>query len=138
MHVAGRAPRKYKEYLQAEYSKLSIEWEGFVAPAELFSKINVLIVPSLWHDPAPRVVLEAMSYGIPVIGSARGGIPELIGDAGWVFDPDIPGELEARMEYVLQNPDVVEEYSQRALERVSKFDIETSVRKYIEIYQSLL
>ena len=138
LYIGGKIGSRYALQLAAMYSNSGIEWLGYIQPYNFFQKINILIVPSRWHEPAGRVVVEAMSYGVPVIGSARGGIPELIGDAGWVFDPDIPGDLEARMEYVLQNPDVVEEYSQRALERVSKFDIETSVKKYIEIYQSLL
>jgi glycosyltransferase involved in cell wall biosynthesis len=36
----------------------------------------VLLVPSLWEDPFPRVVNEAMLRGIPVLASDRGGIPE--------------------------------------------------------------
>lgn len=42
----------------------------------IYDMTRVLLVPSLWEDPFPRVVNEAMLRGIPVIASDRGGIPE--------------------------------------------------------------
>jgi glycosyltransferase involved in cell wall biosynthesis len=56
----------------------------------VFSSIDALIVPSLWNDTFPGVVFEAFGYGVPVIGSRRGGIPEMIvhGENGLLFDPD--------------------------------------------------
>lgn len=42
----------------------------------IYDRTRVLLVPSLWEDPFPRVVNEAMLRGIPVIASDRGGIPE--------------------------------------------------------------
>jgi glycosyltransferase involved in cell wall biosynthesis len=72
----------------------NIRWLGYVKPAELLENIDVLVVPSLWHDTAPLVVLEAASHAVPVLGSNRGGIPELIQPAtGWTFDPDDPSGL---------------------------------------------
>lgn len=44
----------------------------------LYERTRVLIVPSKIPDAAPRVVLEAGQQGIPVVGSATGGIPELV------------------------------------------------------------
>lgn len=42
----------------------------------IYDMTRVLLVPSLWEDPFPRVVNEAMLRGIPVMASDRGGIPE--------------------------------------------------------------
>ena len=72
----------------------SIQWLGFVNPGDFFRDIDALVVPSLWHDTAPLVILEAFNHGVPVLGSSRGGIPELIGtDTGWLFDPGKPDAL---------------------------------------------
>jgi surfactin synthase thioesterase subunit/glycosyltransferase involved in cell wall biosynthesis len=44
--------------------------------AKLFARTRVLLVPSLWAEARSRMVVEAMLYGVPVIGSNVGGIPE--------------------------------------------------------------
>lgn len=47
---------------------------------EFFSSLDILAVPSLWLETGPLVVLEAKSFGLPVIGSNSGGIAELVND----------------------------------------------------------
>jgi glycosyltransferase involved in cell wall biosynthesis len=51
----------------------------------------VLLVPSTWHDVLPTVILEALAAGRPVLGTDLGGIPYLIGDAGWT----VPATVDA-------------------------------------------
>jgi glycosyltransferase involved in cell wall biosynthesis len=57
--------------------------------AERMAEWDALIVPSLWMETGPQVVTEALLAGTPVIGSARGGLAELIeeGRSGWLFPP---------------------------------------------------
>ncbi|WP_425148375.1 glycosyltransferase family 4 protein [Deinococcus sp.] len=51
---------------------------GFVEASEFYKNVDLIIVPSLWNDPYPTVILEAFARGIPVIGRDRGGIAEII------------------------------------------------------------
>lgn len=55
--------------------------------AEVFSKTKVLLQPSLWHESGARAAIEAMSLGIPILATDRGGIPEVVGDAGILITP---------------------------------------------------
>jgi glycosyltransferase involved in cell wall biosynthesis len=47
----------------------------------------VVLAPSTWHDVLPTVILEALAAGRPVLGTDLGGIPYLVGDAGWTVPP---------------------------------------------------
>jgi glycosyltransferase involved in cell wall biosynthesis len=53
-------------------------WVSGIEKESLLDEIDCLVVPSQYEDPAPLVVNEARSRGLPVIGSIAGGIPELI------------------------------------------------------------
>lgn len=68
---------------------------------------RAVIVPSIWHENFPYVILQAFAAANPVIGAKRGGIPEMInaGDHGWTYDPTDPAELANRMRAVMGLPD---------------------------------
>jgi glycosyltransferase involved in cell wall biosynthesis len=51
----------------------------------------VLLAPSTWLDVLPTVILEALAAGRPVLGTNLGGIPYLVGDAGWT----VPATVDA-------------------------------------------
>lgn len=80
--------------LADEYRKMAVElsadvtFMGHVPPRELFDKIDFLVVPSNWHEPFGRIIIEAYEYHIPVIGRSVGGIPELILDKRFLFNSD--------------------------------------------------
>jgi glycosyltransferase involved in cell wall biosynthesis len=75
-------------------------------PAEFFSSIDVLIVPSLWPDPAPYVVVEALSAGKSLICANSGGIPELarLGLKVKLYPPASVVALTEAMSTCLCNP----------------------------------
>ena len=54
----------------------------------VFARARVLLAPSLWWESAGRVVAEAMLNGIPALVTARGGLPEMLGDGGLVLHLD--------------------------------------------------
>lgn len=51
-----------------------------------YSRARVLVAPSLWWESSGRVLAEAMLNGIPALITNRGGMPEMIGNAGIAFD----------------------------------------------------
>ena len=54
-------------------------------PRKFYAATRLILMPSLM-EPAGLVAMEAMSNGIPVLASNRGGLPETIGDAAPMID----------------------------------------------------
>src|SRR5690606_641011 len=73
-----------KRSLLESISKLgNAEYSDRVPNVEtIYRKTKLLLVPSIWEEAFGRVVIEAESCGIPVIASARGGLPEAVGQGG--------------------------------------------------------
>lgn len=76
-----------------------VRWVGSLHPAQMHEFLlagDVFVLPSLWDDPFPTVMLEAAAAGLPIVAAARGGVTEFLqGCAGFEFvgDPANPAEL---------------------------------------------
>jgi glycosyltransferase involved in cell wall biosynthesis len=74
--------------LQAQLAKLpNVRFERRVTDMRaIYRQTRLLLVPSRWEEGFGMVAIEAQSCGIPVIASARGGLPESVGDGGILID----------------------------------------------------
>jgi glycosyltransferase involved in cell wall biosynthesis len=93
--IAGQGKHNYVEFLQKRWNRDNIRYLGQVQPERFFDEIDICVVPSLWNENFPGVICESLAFGVPVIGSKRGGIPEQIthGENGFLFNPNNSGEL---------------------------------------------
>lgn len=95
---------------------------GYVSPdrrRSLFEQAALLVIPS-FHEGFGLPALEAMTIGVPVIASARGALPEVLGDAGLLVEPAADA-LAGAMERVLTDPDLARVLVSRGLERARQF-----------------
>ena len=90
----------YESQLKDYASRLgvadAVEWTGFVADVNAaLCQADVLVLPSLFGEGLPMVVLEAMACGLPVVGTRVEGVPEAIGDglSGLLAEPNNPADL---------------------------------------------
>lgn len=134
--IAGTGNPAYEAALKERAAGRSdIRWFGFVAAEAFLPQLQLLVVPSLWHEAMGRVVLEAFAHGVPVMGSNRGGIPELIdADSGWIFDPDRSGELGALLQRCIDDPRHLEEMRPAARAAARRFSVEAMAAGYVEAY----
>jgi glycosyltransferase involved in cell wall biosynthesis len=57
---------------------------------KVYGKCKLLLAPSRWNEAYGRVATEAQISGMPVVASARGGLPEAVGAGSILLDPDQP------------------------------------------------
>jgi glycosyltransferase involved in cell wall biosynthesis len=137
--IAGKGNLQYIETLKKRFRNEKVKFLGFIKPEEFYPKIDILVVPSLWYEPLPTVILEAFAYKVPVIGSDIGGIPELIenGRTGFIFEPGNSWELSFQMEKFILNPSLKESMQFNLMGMEEKFEYKKFVNDYMRIYQSL-
>jgi glycosyltransferase involved in cell wall biosynthesis len=121
--IAGGGKTEYVKSLQSRFESECIRFVGRVSPRDFYRKVDFIVVPSLLNDTFPTVVLEALAFGKPVIGSRRGGIPEIIlhGRNGLLFEPDRPGELSAALECLAGDAGLREKMSEAARASAERF-----------------
>ena len=83
---------------------------------DLLAVARALVVPSLWEG-QPLVVQEALRAGVPVVGTAVGGLPRLVGDAGLVVPPGDAAALGRAVQRVLDDDDLVQAMARGARQR---------------------
>jgi glycosyltransferase involved in cell wall biosynthesis len=96
-----------------------VKWAGSVPREKLpwfYNALNVLVLPSLttasWKEQFGRVLVEAQSCGVPVLGSDSGAIPEVIGEAGLVFPENDDVAMLAALERLRVEKGLCELFSQ--------------------------
>ncbi len=112
---------------------------------ELFRN-NSILLHTKYNDPCPRLVVEAMACGLPIVYSASGGVPELVGSSAGVgvigplsWEKDYPpraDDLATAVTDVISN---IEQYSHAARTRaVERFDVKPWIRHHGELFTKLL
>ena len=99
----------YKHEMKALTQKLGleevVEWTGFTRDvyAEL-AQMDVFVLPSLFGEGLPLVVLEAMAAGVPVVATRVEGTPEAVRDGrdGLIVEPGNPEDLAAAIARVVR------------------------------------
>ena len=91
---------KYRDSLGALAEGLPVEFLGWRRDVGgVMSRLDLLVVPSIWEPGAPRVILEAYAGGVPVVAFPAGGIPEILhdGETGFLVKPSTPRALAEKI-----------------------------------------
>ncbi|MHA1617560.1 MAG: glycosyltransferase [Candidatus Njordarchaeales archaeon] len=95
---------------------------GHVKPLKYYQKAHVFILPSL-GEPFPRVVLEAMACGLPVIISNAVGAKEIIkeGKEGFIIPPRDVKAIMDRIQYFYDNPSEIKRMGRNARKKAEQY-----------------
>jgi len=111
---------------------------GYVADedlAALYSGASAFVYPSLYEG-FGLPPLEAMQCGVPVITSNTSSLPEVVGDAGILLDPNDADGLSQAMLEVCSRPALRESMSARSLARARQFSWERCTRETLAAYRT--
>ncbi len=143
----NRAPTHFHAYT-GEHTGSPLHFHGYltgVALEKMYRSADIFVLPSIVDDQGyteglGTVLLEAISFGIPVIGSNVGGIPDIIIDGktgSLVMQKDSVAIIQA-IENIVDNPELAEELTKNALNHLAQnFSWEMITNKFIQIYKSL-
>ena len=104
--IAGEGPERAALAARIADEKLPVALLGHRADiADLLAAADAFVLPSRWEARA-LVVQEALRAGVPVVATAVGGIPELVGEAAQLVPWDDAPALAAAIRGVLTDPAV--------------------------------
>src|SRR5205823_1632614 len=81
--------------------------------------------------------LEAMACGTPVVAASSSSIPEVVGEAGLLFDPFSSSSLAELLLDLFKNPGKRDELIKKGLVQVSHFSWDKMVKEIVNVYESL-
>ncbi len=89
-------------------------WVNGEQKAEIFKKAHLYIFPSSHGEGMPISVLEAMAFGLPVLTTPKGGIPDFFeeGKMGFQLETKDPEYIAQKIDYLLQRPDLMKKMSE--------------------------
>lgn len=134
-HNFQRSVDYFKQHIEPYIDNDQIKYVGPVnmeQKIELLSGAKGFLNPITWEEPGATVVLEAMALGCPVIGFARGVVPELIvhGKTGFLVDT-----VDEMVHYIPRIGEIDRRATHRHVDE--SFSARVMAEKYVKIYQSL-
>jgi len=138
--IAGRKGWMFESIFK-KVKQLGLEdrviFPGFVPEKEvsaLMRGARAFVLPSFWEGFGIPVV-EAMACGTPVVVSGRGSLPEIVGKAGVIVDPDKPKSIADGIGKALKNYDKL---SKRGLKQVQKFSWQKCAQETLAVLNNVV
>jgi glycosyltransferase involved in cell wall biosynthesis len=133
----------YTNDLRARADGLPVHFMGpfdRAGASEVYSQMDVLVVPSLWLENSPLVIHEALMAGVPVVAARIGGIPELVdeGRTGLLYDPTSSDSLAATLRRLLEHPEDLRTLTSGARTAPRIKSIAEDAREWEDTYTSMV
>lgn len=142
LHIVGHSNDGEIENLKkitAEENIKNVLFLGKKMGLDLIDSIKYakfVVIPSIWYDNMPNVLLESFCYGKPVIASNIGSLPEVIDDKknGLLFERKNVKDLTEKIDYLNGNEELIIEYGKNARRKIEElYNPENHYNKLIEL-----
>ncbi|MGE5411841.1 MAG: glycosyltransferase, partial [Clostridiales bacterium] len=111
-HIFGFVSAEYLKLLNKIDKKHIVKFHGEFRQDqlnEIAGQMDIAVVPSIWEDCAPLVLLELLAMRLPIIAAEIGGIPDFVKDGvtGFLYKHDSVDDLKKVIAYCLDNPEKI-------------------------------
>jgi len=136
--IVGDGLYEYKERLVKEINDFGItEYVRFMGKKtidelpDIYNSHHIFIFPSIWKEPFGLTILEAMSTGMAVVGTATGGNKEFMADENnyLVFAPNDHNQLARQLKRLINDNKLRNDIAKNAEETAKTFDVNMMVDK---------
>ena len=147
LSIVGAGPEQQQLEVLSQRLELTdrVSFEGCLPSTRLpafYRELDALVLPSRsqpnWTEQFGRVLIEAMSCGIPVVGSDCGEIPNVVGDAGLIFPEDNAEALQECLTRLMRDDSLWTTLVQRGRKRVlSRFTQAQIAADTVAVYREM-
>lgn len=143
LSIAGTGQELETLNKYTRYNRLNVEYLGYVTGKKkaLALKRACIYALSSHGEGMPNAVLEAMAFGLPVITTRVGGIPDFFEDGkmGFFLASRQPGHIAERIGYLLDRPQLMHEMSRYNFEYAKEhFYARKVARRFMDIIESVI
>lgn len=138
--ITGNAILNFDKNIKQAIKENKIIFTDYVSDEDLvalYNKAYMFVYPSLFEG-FGLPILEAMACGTPVITSNVTSMPEVAGDSAILINPYDEKAIKNAMDKLINNPNLIEIYKKRGLERCKKFTITEMAKCHVEVYKSII
>jgi glycosyltransferase involved in cell wall biosynthesis len=113
---------------------------GYITPEELislYSGASLFIYPS-FYEGFGMPLLEAMAMGVPIVASKTSSIPEVVGNAAFLFDPLSAEDLATAISRMIEDSSLSDSLRVKGKQRVKMFTWDRAARETLSCYEEVL
>lgn len=142
LHIFGDADQEFARRLVERTESAGIAkrviWHGYISDrTKIYQALDICVTPSRADDPLPTSAIETAFFGLPVIATRKGGLPEIVvdGETGFLVDARSPTQLADRLDRLLGDPELRRRMGAAARQRATRH---FSHERFIDDFTRLL
>lgn len=128
----------YRDFVEKNKLNKYVKFTGQISYADLlmaYQNHDIFCLPTL-SDTSPYVILEAMTFGLPIVSTDVGSIKEMVDTAGIIVKPGNPKALEEALSQLVSNSSLRKQMCKDGIKRVKEnFTWESIAKQWLNIYE---
>ena len=113
-------------------------WVPHEMVGQYYTTADVFVHPAIFAEPFGRTILEAMQFQVPLVVSNIGAPPEVVGDAGLVFQRGNVDDLVQKLEMICRDKELRQRLSSNCPKVLQAYEPDELLGRILEVYHHVL